>query len=280
MRWGWILMALGFVGALPWSMAMGWHVPSWFDGSGHCQEPIVDYYDSTSDDVTTRWFPPRVTLHLTNPPRTFDCISSGETLVLTVTAVVLALLLLGGLVLLAWHFLVKGPSAEAEARRNLMTRGAGVWWMQMPRHVLAAWIVGSAVSVLGAWFVINSAFIMGESALVLSPLASLLAVVFFAAVLDAEAGPRRGGLLASRRRGAVVGVIGSTTVLALYVLAARQGVASFPGPLLYPNWTWIAAGIPFAATAAFQWLTPRSAQPQTLLSAEPVVPEGNAVQRQ
>lgn len=240
---GKLLTVLGFVGGAGVALAVQMATPSWFDPGEACQERFGgnEFGHLTSYRVDEQFFPPRATCVASTGAR-YDYLGLGDSTVLAGLMVASWLVFLVGLVSVTRNWL-RADDRPAPARRS----GSNHFALRTPLNVLAAAAIGVLVA-LAAGQLLVSVLIFGTSALIgvwalLAPAAALAA-----AGIDDRLGGGRDGRRGSRRRGLLVGGLGSTAILFGGVLGYLTDVIEVTP--LGPGWIFLAAAVPCAVLAA------------------------------
>nr|WP_243870208.1 hypothetical protein [Amycolatopsis granulosa] len=211
-----------------WSIVVESAMPSWFDLDDSCPG---------ARSAERRYFPPSATCISEEGP--VEYLPRSTTLLLTVAAVVLAVLTVTGLAVLGSGLRRPAPPSAPGARRPV-------------RHVLGAAALGAAGCAIARVVLVLAVFTGGPPGVITVAVILVLAAIGAAAALHRGCGP--GG---DPRRRATVLVVTGTAVVAGVVVTAWQDY----GPdrtVLGPAWTFALGGAVFAAVAGLQWWPARA----------------------
>jgi hypothetical protein len=191
------LLGLGLLAAMAWSIAVTVSTPSGFDPSEDCAL-TAGRPDDYGIEITTRWLPPRSTCHFSNG-EVYDFISPARSVVLTILAGVIALVLAGGLAVAVKRLLETGGVIRSDEAIDLRKRQAS--------HLAAAAFTGCVA--IGACVLVSvfSIFMGGYVGTVINLLAGFLVLAALASALDRAYGPLPSTAARSRRRGTTAAAI-------------------------------------------------------------------------
>ncbi|NIH79837.1 hypothetical protein [Amycolatopsis viridis] len=218
-----VLAGAGLAGWLVWSMVVESAMPSWFDPGDSCPG---------ARSVERSYFPPSATCVTADGP--VEYLAGSTTLLLTVAAVVLAVLTVTGLAVLGFGLLRPAPVSAPGARQPV-------------RHVLGAAALGAAGCAIARVVLLVAVFAGGPPGVITAAVVLVLTAIGAAAALDRACGP--GG--DPRRRATVLVLTGTAVVAGVVVTAWGDYGADRTG--LGPAWTLPLGGVVFAAVAGLQW---------------------------
>lgn len=228
-------MAFGLLGGLVWSVVTEASMPSWFDLDDSCpgaSRAEKSYFPPSASCVHEAGRVVSRTAYVPLP----------KTVALTAFAVVLAVAIVSGLVVL-------GSRLRATGARG----GTRVEPRRLARHILGAAMLGAATAVFGRAVTLFALFLGGPPGGVCAVGLVGLGAVAAAKTLDTAAGP--GGNAAARRAVALVAIgIAATATLTALLWDEYTKDNTVAGPLWAPA---AAAGV-FAIIAAAQWWRSRS----------------------
>jgi hypothetical protein len=259
------LLCLGLLAAMAWAIGVTASSPNGFDPSEDCAltagrsgdyrtTPLSSQRTrSHGIEVTTQWFPPRSTCHFSDG-RVYDFISPARSVVLTVLAVLIALVLAGGLALAVKRLFETGGVIRSDEAIDLRMRQAS--------HLAAAAFTGCVATGAYVFAGLFSIIMGGYVGAVITLLAGFLALAAVASALDRAYGPLPSTAARSRRRGTAAAAI---TFVAFHLASAanwwvdsstgasRSGASFFPVLLA---WAALVGAVVLPVVAVVQWARP------------------------
>lgn len=246
------LLSFGLLAAMAWTIALTAATPSWFDPSEDCAL-TAGRPDDHRIDITTQWLPPRSTCHFSDG-EVYDFISPARSVVLTVLAVLIALVLAGGLALAVKRLFETGGVIRSDEAIHLRKRQA--------THLATAAFTGCVA--IGAYGVASvfSIFMGGYIGAVITLLAGFLALAALASALDRAYGPLPSTAARSRRRGTAAAAF---TFVAVHLASAAKWWAysstggSPSGASFFPSlqaWAALVGAVVLPVVVAVQWARP------------------------
>jgi hypothetical protein len=246
------LLRLGLLASMAWTIAVTASTPSWFDPSEDCAL-TAGRSDDYGIEITTQWLPPRSTCHFSDG-EVYDFISPARSVVLTILAVLISLVLAGGLALAVKRLFETGGVIRSDEAIDLRKRRAS--------HLAAAAFTSCVA--IGAYVFAGafSIFLGGLPGAVLTLLAGFLTLAALASALDRAYGPLPSTRARCRRRGTAAAAI---TFVAVHLASAANwwtytstggspsGASFFP---LLQAWAALVGAVVLPVVAAVQWASP------------------------
>jgi hypothetical protein len=222
---------LGLIGGLVWTAVVTFSQPGWYDPSKDCARKV----GLPDASPRTSWFPPSASCVSGNEVRQY--LSTTRSVVLSVIAVLLVVLLVTGLILTVRRLTGDpGPTRTADGIDLKRRRRSHVLFGALDMAVVFA-----ALTFLNVIAIVFGGLPGGFLVIV----TGLVGLSAFGTLLDRHMGPLPSTALESRRRGTIAGV---TTYGVVFAATAFAGQLPF-----LRLWGVPVGAIAYAVVAAVQW---------------------------